>query len=80
MKTLEFRTEKNGENSEVDRRQLEIKVIVGRFILKKRIGGGSFGEIYLADDLLKNIPVAVKTECIDAVVPHLPSEWKIQTI
>jgi serine/threonine protein kinase len=62
------------DNNEVDSRQLEIQTITGRFLLKKRIGSGSFGEIYLADDSLNNMSVAVKTEHIETTVPQLPSE------
>ncbi|UJR38009.1 hypothetical protein I4U23_030691 [Adineta vaga] len=58
----------------VEDRQSEINKIAERFLLKKRIGSGSFGEIYLADDLNENKSVAVKTERIDTLHPQLPTE------
>ncbi|CAF0924434.1 unnamed protein product [Adineta steineri] len=66
--------ENNDDDDEYDSRQTEIKIIAERFLLKKKIGGGSFGQIYLAHDLEKNISVAVKTERIQAIVPQLPVE------
>lgn len=48
-----------------------------RFILKKRIGGGSFGEIYRGTDTQTNEDVAVKLEKTDCSHPQLLSEAKI---
>ena len=49
----------------------------GRYILKKRIGGGSFGEIYRGTDSQTNEDVAVKLEKVDCSHPQLLSEAKI---
>lgn len=39
-------------------------IVGGRYQLKRKIGSGSFGEIYLAIDLQQNIEYAVKMEPI----------------
>ncbi|XP_068158894.1 casein kinase I-like [Drosophila tropicalis] len=38
------------------------KVCLGRFVLMKKIGSGSFGDVYLARDTKSNLPCAVKVE------------------
>ena len=48
--------------------------IAGRFKLGRKLGSGSFGEIYIATDLSSNEEVAVKLEhryreIIDANIP-----------
>ena len=48
-----------------------------RFILKKRIGGGSFGEIYRGTDSQTNEDVAIKLEKTDCTHPQLLGEAKI---
>ncbi len=48
---------------------MEIR-IASRFKLIKRIGGGSFGEIYQAQDLLTHEKVAVKLVS-KAIINHL---------
>jgi len=48
-----------------------------RFLLKKRIGGGSFGEIYRGTDSQTNEDVAIKLEKTDCSHPQLLSEAKI---
>lgn len=37
-------------------------IVGGRYQLKRKIGSGSFGEIFLALDIQKNIEYAVKIE------------------
>lgn len=80
MKIIDIQREKNfnynDDNCESNSLHLEIKTIAERFLLKKRIGGGSFGEIYLADDSIKNMLVAVKTERMETVAPQLPSKYR----
>lgn len=48
-----------------------------RFLLKKRIGGGSFGEIYRGTDTQAGTDVAIKLEKTDCSHPQLLSEAKI---
>lgn len=54
-------------------------VILGdrRFRLGSRIGNGSFGEIYQADDLLTGSAVAVKLERCRARHPQIVSEYNV---
>lgn len=37
-------------------------IVGGKYQLKRKIGSGSFGEIFLAVDIQKNIEYAVKIE------------------
>jgi len=48
-----------------------------RFMVEKRIGGGSFGEIYLAFDTKNKIDVALKVESIQCKHPQISYEAKI---
>jgi casein kinase 1 len=48
-----------------------------RYILKKRIGGGSFGEIYRGTDSQTNEDIAIKLEKTDCTHPQLLGEAKI---
>lgn len=48
-----------------------------RFILKKRLGGGSFGEIYLSEDTQTKRKVAIKLENSRILIPQLELEAKI---
>ncbi|KAI1729917.1 protein kinase domain-containing protein [Ditylenchus destructor] len=51
--------------------------VAGRYQLIRKIGSGSFGEVYLATDLNGGGNVAVKLEPIDARIPQLRYECKI---
>ena len=48
-----------------------------RFILKKRLGGGSFGEIYLSEDTQTKRKVAIKLENSRILIPQLQLEAQI---
>ena len=54
--------------------------IAGRFRLGRKLGGGSFGEIYLAVDLTTGEEVAVKLESVKARHPQLLYESKLYKI
>ena len=56
------------------------KVIAGRFQIKSKLGGGSFGDIYVADDLLTLKEVAVKIDTAKDKTYQLTSESKIYSI
>ncbi|OHT13023.1 CK1 family protein kinase [Tritrichomonas foetus] len=56
---------------------MENTKICEHFLLKKRIGGGSFGEIYAAEDTRTHKPVAVKLESNQLSVPQLEIEARI---
>jgi serine/threonine protein kinase len=56
------------------------RIVGGSFRLSRRIGSGSFGEIYSADHLQTRRRVAVKLEGIRARVPQLRYEAKLYQI
>eukprot|EP00672_Neobodo_designis_P020877 CAMPEP_0174828220 /NCGR_PEP_ID=MMETSP1114-20130205/1201_1 /TAXON_ID=312471 /ORGANISM="Neobodo designis, Strain CCAP 1951/1" /LENGTH=337 /DNA_ID=CAMNT_0016061931 /DNA_START=39 /DNA_END=1052 /DNA_ORIENTATION=- len=55
----------------------DVRVGHGRFKLSRRIGGGSFGEIYKAVDTQTKEMVAVKLEPASAKVPQLVYEARV---
>mmetsp|Transcript_152523 Transcript_152523/g.265843 ORF Transcript_152523/g.265843 Transcript_152523/m.265843 type:complete len:375 (+) Transcript_152523:135-1259(+) len=55
----------------------EGKLINGRWTLTKRLGAGSFGEIYIAKDSREDREVAVKLEIKDTKHPQLVYEAKL---
>ena len=54
--------------------------IAGRFRLGRKLGGGSFGEIYLAVDLSTGEEVAVKLEHRKTKHPQLHIECKFYKV
>ncbi|CAH8864191.1 unnamed protein product [Trichobilharzia szidati] len=48
-----------------------------KYRLGRKIGSGSFGEIYLGTDVTNNEEVAIKLECVKAKHPQLQIEAKI---
>ena len=55
----------------------ELKLASGRFILKNKLGGGSFGEIFRGVDVWRNKEVAVKLELIKTRHPQLNYESRV---
>ena len=53
------------------------KLVGGRYQLKRRIGAGSFGEIYEGEDVKSGKHVAVKLEKLKTQVPQLEAESKV---
>ncbi|OHT14002.1 CK1 family protein kinase [Tritrichomonas foetus] len=53
------------------------QVIVNRYLVRKRLGGGSFGDVYEAEDIKSQQIVALKFELGTATNPQLPNEYKI---
>ena len=49
----------------------------GKYKLKKKLGSGAFGDIYLATDIKKNTDVAVKLEPVKTKFPQLLYETKL---
>lgn len=49
----------------------------GKYKLKKKLGSGAFGEIYLAEDIKTNEEVAVKLEPVKTKFPQLLYETKL---
>ena len=50
--------------------------IAGRFKLGRKLGSGSFGEIYIATDLSNNEEVAVKLE--HRYIQTLKYKWSLE--
>lgn len=53
---------------------MENKTLSNRFNIRYRIGGGSFGEIYSAEDLITHKMVALKLESNHMIAPQLEHE------
>ena len=54
-----------------------MKIASGRFIVRTRLGGGSFGDIYGGIDTWRNKDVAIKLEQTRARYPQLQYESKV---
>lgn len=54
--------------------------IAGKFRLGKKIGGGSFGDIYLATEITTGEEVAVKLEYTKTKHPQLHTECKFYKV
>lgn len=52
-------------------------LVAGQWLIKQKIGSGSFGEIYEAHDIHTNQRVAVKIESCDSKYPQLVEEHKV---
>ncbi|EAX94341.1 CK1 family protein kinase [Trichomonas vaginalis G3] len=52
------------------------QVINDRFIIRRHLGGGSFGDVYEAEDMETQQIVALKFETGAATNPQLPNEYK----
>lgn len=49
----------------------------GKYVLRKKIGGGSFGEIFLGSNLDTQEDVAIKLENASCAVPQVINEAKL---
>jgi serine/threonine protein kinase len=49
----------------------------GRFRLGRKIGSGSFGDIYLGENVVTHEEVAIKLECVKTKHPQLHIEAKL---
>lgn len=56
------------------------RIVGGHYRLRRRIGGGSFGEIYNAENTRSHKRVAVKIESVRSKVPQLAYESKLYAI
>jgi len=54
-----------------------LKLCDGRYILKERLGSGSFGEIYRGYDTQRHVDVAIKMELRNAQMPQLAYESRV---
>lgn len=64
-------------NKSIDRLQILSTTINDRFEIIKRLGSGSFGEVFLAKDRRTNLFCALKTERKDCQYPQLHIEQQI---
>lgn len=55
---------------------LEGTTFLNRYVARKHLGGGSFGDVYEAEDLEEQSLVALKFETGNSVNPQLPNEYK----
>lgn len=58
-------------------REKKSLVVGGRYVIKKKIGSGAFGDIYLAESSHSGSQVAVKLESVKAKFPQLAYEYKL---
>jgi len=56
---------------------LEHKIVAGKYELLKRLGAGSFGEVYLAVNKKTGVQVAIKLEKSNIRFPQLSAEAKL---
>lgn len=56
------------------------RVVCSRFRIKKKIGAGSFGEIYSGENIVTHDQVAVKVEKVNARIPQLAYEAKLYRV
>ena len=56
---------------------LENQLISNRFLVGRRLGSGSFGELYAAKDTITQLEVAIKTEPMSSPAPQLQYESRI---
>jgi len=56
------------------------QVINDRYVIRKHLGGGSFGDVYEAEDMETQQIVALKFETGAATNPQLPNEYKCYKI
>lgn len=66
-----------GASKDQSKRFLDLKLAGGRFIVKTRLGGGSFGDIYGGIDTWGNKDVAIKLEQVKTRHPQLNYESKV---
>jgi serine/threonine protein kinase len=59
---------------------MDSRVVCGRYRLCEKIGAGSFGEVYSAEDLRTHAIVAVKLESVDHRTPQLVLESRLYSI
>jgi serine/threonine protein kinase len=69
--------DKNKKEKEGDRLEILSSIIQNRFEILKRLGSGSFGEVFLAKDITTNLLCAIKTERSDSKHPQLRIEQQI---
>ena len=64
-------------NGQLPQQGLENQMISGRFLVGRRLGSGSFGELYAAQDTITQLEVAIKTEPMSSPAPQLQYESRI---
>ena len=70
----------NGNNSELSVQMRNQIIINGKYRLLRKIGSGSFGDIYLGMNVNHGGEVAIKIESTDAKHPQLQYESRIYRV
>ena len=52
----------------------------GKYRLKKKLGGGSFGEIYSGEQIVSHEEIAIKLENVEARPPQLLFEFELHQV
>ena len=62
----------------MDEKLIEAGTIINKaYKIIKKVGSGSFGNVYKAETIENNVPIAIKVECVDSKKSRLASEYNV---